>query len=103
MLQRYFRLNERGTSVIQEVRGGLVTFVTMAYIVVLNPLILGSLDPSSPSAKRDVLGMTLSVPQVAAVTAATCGTVSVAPSTSRFADGDAGSRLPRISGFRTTM
>ena len=45
MLQRYFRLNERGTSVAREVRGGLVTFVTMAYIVVLNPLILGSLDP----------------------------------------------------------
>ena len=77
MLQRYFRLNERGTSVTQEVRGGLVTFVTMAYIVVLNPLILGSLDPSSPSAKRDVLGMTLSVPQVAAVTALVAGVMTI--------------------------
>jgi adenine/guanine/hypoxanthine permease len=77
VLQRYFRLNERGTSVTQEVRGGLVTFVTMAYIVVLNPLILGSLDPSSPSAKRDVLGMTLSVPQVAAVTALVAGVMTI--------------------------
>ena len=29
-------MNERGTSVGQEVRGGVVTFVTMAYIVVVN-------------------------------------------------------------------
>jgi hypothetical protein len=36
VLQRFFRMNERGTSVGQEVRGGVVTFVTMAYIVVVN-------------------------------------------------------------------
>jgi adenine/guanine/hypoxanthine permease len=77
VLQRYFRLNERGTSVTREVRGGLVTFVTMAYIVVLNPLILGSIDPTAPSAKRDVLGMTLSVPQVAAVTALVAGVMTI--------------------------
>ncbi|HEX6918624.1 MAG TPA: NCS2 family permease [Actinomycetes bacterium] len=40
-LDRYFRVSERGSSVGREVRGGLVTFFTMAYIVVLNPLILG--------------------------------------------------------------
>src|SRR3954447_4114166 len=49
----------------------------MAYIVVLNPLILGSFDASSPGAKRDVLGMTLSVPQVAAVTALVAGVMTI--------------------------
>ncbi|GAA1138412.1 NCS2 family permease [Ornithinicoccus hortensis] len=40
-LDRYFRITERGSTVAREVRGGVVTFFTMAYIVVLNPLILG--------------------------------------------------------------
>ncbi len=40
-VDRYFRISERGSTVGQEVRGGVVTFFTMAYIVVLNPLILG--------------------------------------------------------------
>ncbi|MGZ5409602.1 MAG: NCS2 family permease [Aeromicrobium sp.] len=39
-LDRYFRISERGSSVGQEVRGGVVTFLTMAYIIVLNPIIL---------------------------------------------------------------
>ena len=77
MLQRLFRLADRETTVAREVRGGVVTFVTMAYIVVLNPLILGSLDPTSPSAKRDVLGATLTVPQVAAVTALVAGVMTI--------------------------
>jgi AGZA family xanthine/uracil permease-like MFS transporter len=40
-LDRYFRISERGSSLGREIRGGVVTFFTMAYIVVLNPLILG--------------------------------------------------------------
>jgi AGZA family xanthine/uracil permease-like MFS transporter len=40
-LDSYFQIKQRKSSVGQEVRGGLVTFLTMAYIVVLNPLILG--------------------------------------------------------------
>lgn len=40
-LDRYFKITERGSTVGREVRGGLVTFFTMAYIIVLNPLILG--------------------------------------------------------------
>jgi AGZA family xanthine/uracil permease-like MFS transporter len=40
-LDTYFSVSERGSSFGQEVRGGLTTFFTMAYIVVLNPLILG--------------------------------------------------------------
>ncbi|WP_018157034.1 NCS2 family permease [Demetria terragena] len=41
-LDRYFHISARGSSVAQEVRGGLVTFFAMAYIVVLNPLIIGT-------------------------------------------------------------
>jgi AGZA family xanthine/uracil permease-like MFS transporter len=41
MLDSYFKISERGSSVAQEVRGGVVTFFTMAYIVALNPLIIG--------------------------------------------------------------
>jgi AGZA family xanthine/uracil permease-like MFS transporter len=41
-LERWFRISERGSTVGQEVRGGLATFFTMAYIVVLNPIIIGT-------------------------------------------------------------
>jgi adenine/guanine/hypoxanthine permease len=41
MLDSFFKISERGSTVGREVRGGLVTFFTMAYIVALNPLILG--------------------------------------------------------------
>jgi adenine/guanine/hypoxanthine permease len=37
----FFKITERGSSLAGEIRGGVVTFFTMAYIIVLNPLILG--------------------------------------------------------------
>ncbi len=40
MFDRYFKLAENQTSVKQEMLGGLTTFVTMAYIIVVNPQIL---------------------------------------------------------------
>jgi len=40
LLQRYFRLAENGTTVRREFLGGVTTFLTMAYIVVVNPQIL---------------------------------------------------------------
>jgi AGZA family xanthine/uracil permease-like MFS transporter len=39
-LDSYFKISQRGSSVATEIRGGLVTFFTMAYIVALNPIIL---------------------------------------------------------------
>jgi adenine/guanine/hypoxanthine permease len=42
MLQRLFDLRGHGTTVRTEVLAGLTTFVTMAYIVVVNPAILGA-------------------------------------------------------------
>ena len=41
MLDTYFKITERGSTVGREIRGGFVTFFTMAYIVALNPLIIG--------------------------------------------------------------
>lgn len=42
MLERLFSITERGSTVRTEVLGGVVTFLTMAYIVFVNPAILGS-------------------------------------------------------------
>ena len=42
MLERLFDLRGRGTTVRTEVLAGLTTFVTMAYIVAVNPAILGA-------------------------------------------------------------
>ncbi|MFF0423301.1 NCS2 family permease [Streptomyces sp. NPDC004520] len=41
-LDRYFKISERGSTVAREIRGGFATFFAMAYIIVLNPIILGS-------------------------------------------------------------
>ncbi|MFI8007447.1 NCS2 family permease [Streptomyces sp. NPDC086010] len=43
-LDRYFHISERGSTVAREVRGGVTTFMAMAYILLLNPLILGGKD-----------------------------------------------------------
>lgn len=40
MLTEYFRLKENNTSIKQEVIAGATTFVTMAYIIIVNPKIL---------------------------------------------------------------
>ena len=40
MLERWFKLAENKTSVRQEMLGGLTTFMTMSYIIVVNPRIL---------------------------------------------------------------
>ena len=41
MLDKYFKISERGSTLGREIRGGVVTFFTMAYTVALNPLIIG--------------------------------------------------------------
>jgi AGZA family xanthine/uracil permease-like MFS transporter len=46
-LERTFQLRERGTTLATEVRAGLATFMVMAYIIFVNPSILGSVaDPT---------------------------------------------------------
>ena len=46
-LDRFFHITARGSTVGREIRGGLATFFTMAYIVVLNPLIIGTQQDGS--------------------------------------------------------
>jgi len=68
-LDRFFEISRRGSTIGTEVRGGLVTFVTMAYIVILNPIIL--------SGGTDVAGDQLGFGAVAAVTALTAGAMTI--------------------------
>lgn len=68
-LDRYFHISERGSTFGTEIRGGLVTFVTMAYIVILNPIIL--------SGKEDIAGNMLDFGQVSAVTALAAGVMTI--------------------------
>jgi len=42
VLDSFFQITQRGSTMAREVRGGFATFFTMAYIVVLNPLIIGT-------------------------------------------------------------
>ncbi|MDE0712203.1 MAG: NCS2 family permease [Rhodospirillales bacterium] len=39
-VDRFFKLQEQGTTIRQEIIAGAATFLTMAYIIVVNPLIL---------------------------------------------------------------
>lgn len=68
-VDRFFEITKRGSSIGAEIRGGVVTFVAMAYIVILNPIIL--------SGGVDVVGNSLPFNQVAAVTALTAGVMTV--------------------------
>ena len=49
MLERFFKLKENDTNVKTEVLAGLTTFMTMAYILAVNPSILSitGMDPSA--------------------------------------------------------
>ena len=54
-LDAFFHITERGSSIGQEIRGGLVTFFAMAYILVVNASILSAaapkgIDPASIAA-----------------------------------------------------
>jgi AGZA family xanthine/uracil permease-like MFS transporter len=40
MIKKYFKLDELGTSIKQEIIAGATTFITMAYIIIVNPKIL---------------------------------------------------------------
>ncbi|MEV0278043.1 NCS2 family permease [Streptomyces sp. NPDC050610] len=41
-IDAFFKISQRGSTVARELRGGLATFFAMAYIIVLNPIILGA-------------------------------------------------------------
>ncbi|MGI9822690.1 NCS2 family permease [Agromyces sp. Marseille-Q5079] len=68
-LDRFFEITGRGSTFGREIRGGIVTFVTMAYIVILNPLIIGNAP--------DVTGHVLDPAQVGAATGLTAGLMTI--------------------------
>ena len=74
-LDSYFKISQRGSSVSSEIRGGLVTFFTMAYIVALNPIILAY----SPDANGQFLfgGAAPAPAMVAATTALIAGLLTI--------------------------
>lgn len=39
-ISRFFAIEERGSSIGREIRAGVVTFLTMSYILLVNPQIL---------------------------------------------------------------
>lgn len=75
LLDAYFRITERGSTLARDFRGGIVTFFTMAYIVILNPLILGGF--SAEAAPVDVAGGWLPAAQVGAMTGLTAGMMTI--------------------------
>ena len=68
-LDRFFEISERQSTIDAEIRGGVVTFVAMAYIIVLNPIILSSAD--------DVAGNNLEFAQVSATTSLAAGLMTI--------------------------
>lgn len=74
-LERWFHLQERGTTVVQEVRGGVVTFFTMAYIIVLNPLMIGTVADGTGEFLGG--GHEPNIAMVAAATALVAGVMTI--------------------------
>ncbi|WP_369189558.1 NCS2 family permease [Streptomyces sp. R08] len=68
-LDRYFKISERGSSLPREIRGGFATFFAMAYIIVLNPIILGS--------AKDMYGHHLDNGQLVTATAVTAAFTTI--------------------------
>lgn len=69
-LEGYFHLRERGTDVRTELTAGLATWLTMAYILVVNPAILSSVTDSA--------GESLPFDQLVTVTALAAGVLTIA-------------------------
>jgi adenine/guanine/hypoxanthine permease len=69
-LDRYFGITERGSTVRTEIIAGLATWLTMAYILFVNPQILGAV--------QDGAGTSLTFPQVLTVTALVAGVTTLA-------------------------
>ncbi|GAB2738272.1 NCS2 family permease [Streptomyces bullii] len=68
-VDRFFKISARGSTFGREIRGGFATFFTMAYILVLNPLILGS--------AKDKFGHQLDAVQLTTATALVAAVMTV--------------------------
>jgi AGZA family xanthine/uracil permease-like MFS transporter len=74
-VDRFFSITARGSTVGREVRGGVVTFFTMAYIIVLNPLILGFAKDADGRFLGG--GSAPNLPLIAAATALVAGVMTI--------------------------
>jgi AGZA family xanthine/uracil permease-like MFS transporter len=74
-LDRYFKVSDRGSTFGTEIRGGLTTFVTMAYIVALNPIIIGYVAASDGTYVGG--GTEPNLPLIAAATALVAGVLTI--------------------------
>lgn len=74
-IDRFFRITERGSTIGTEIRGGLVTFFAMSYIIVLNPLIIGTVQDGSGNYLGG--GSEPNIAMVAATTALVAGVMSI--------------------------
>ncbi len=77
MLDSYFKISERGSTVGREVRGGLVTFFTMAYIIALNPLIIGGAVDADKKFLGGFTAFGQNLPLIAAATALVAGILTI--------------------------
>jgi adenine/guanine/hypoxanthine permease len=73
----YFGITERGSSFGREIRGGFTTFFAMSYIVVLNPLIIGTVADQNGSLIGGGGDVGKSTIAVAGVTALTAGILTI--------------------------
>jgi len=76
-LDRFFHLTERGSTIGTEIRGGLTTFFTMSYIIVLNPLILGFVPDGTGAFLGGGPGDGSNLATIAAATALAAGVLSI--------------------------
>jgi adenine/guanine/hypoxanthine permease len=76
-VDRYFEVTARRSTMGRELRGGLTTFFTMAYIVILNPIILTSIPGLNGQAGADVSGTVLPFASIAAVTALVAAALTI--------------------------
>ncbi|GLW68106.1 MFS transporter [Kitasatospora phosalacinea] len=76
-LDAYFKISARGSTLGNEIRGGLTTFMAMAYIVLLNPIILSGADVTG--AKLGHAQLTTATALAAAVTTILMGVVGNVP------------------------
>ncbi|MCU7821788.1 NCS2 family permease [Kitasatospora sp. DSM 101779] len=76
-LDAYFKISARGSTLATELRGGVTTFMAMAYIVLLNPIILSGADVNG--VKLDHSALTTATALAAAVTTILMGVVGNVP------------------------
>jgi AGZA family xanthine/uracil permease-like MFS transporter len=76
-IDSYFKISDRGSTLGREVRGGLVTFFTMAYIVVLNPLIIGTVKDGDGQFVGGGTDPGIAIAKIAVATALVAGVMTI--------------------------